>query len=95
MAERLAAHRFRITMIGAASALARRAGAFPRWLATGGLWFAPLLALSGAAFPLNSSAIYATLELTLIGLLAWVIASTVAVARRPPRATPETAAAVV
>jgi hypothetical protein len=75
--------------------LARRAGAFPRWLATGGLWFAPLLAVSGTAFPLNSSAIHATLELTLIGLLAWVIASTVAVARRTVRATPETAAAVV
>src|ERR671935_210910 len=74
--------------------IARRAAAFPRWLATGGLWFAPLLALSGTAFPLNSSAIYATLELTLIGLLAWVIASTVAVARRTVRATPETAAAV-
>jgi hypothetical protein len=27
-----------------------------------------LLALSGTAFPLNNSAIYATLELTLIGL---------------------------
>jgi hypothetical protein len=81
-------------MIGAASALARRAGAFPRWLATGGLWFAPLLALSGAAFPLNSSAIYAALELTLIGLLAWVIASTVAITRRTRRAAPERSVAV-
>lgn len=79
-------------MIGAASLLARRASSFPRWLATGGLWFAPLLALSGTAFPLNSSALYATLELTLIGLLTWVIASTVAIARRSPR--PEAAAAV-
>ncbi len=79
-------------MIGTASLLARRTAAFPRWLATGGLWFAPLLALSGTAFPLNSSAIYATLELTLIGLLTWVIASTVAIARRSPRR--EAAAAV-
>ena len=83
---------FLAVMIGAASLLARRAAAFPRWLATGGLWFAPLLALSGTAFPLNSSAIYATLELTLIGLLTWVIASTVAIARRSPRR--EAAAAV-
>ena len=83
---------FLAIMIGAASLLARRTAAFPRWLATGGLWFAPLLALSGTAFPLNSSAIYATLELTLIGLLAWVIATTVAIARRSPRR--EAAAAV-
>jgi len=80
-------------MIGAASLLARRAGAFPRWLATSGLWFAPLLALSGTAFPLNSSAIYATLELTLIGLLTWVIASTVTIARRSPRREAATAVA--
>ena len=30
-------------MIGSASLLARRSGQFPRWLATGGLVFAPLL----------------------------------------------------
>lgn len=77
-------------MIGTASLLARRTNAFPRWLATGGLWFAPLLALSGTAFPLNNSAIYATLELTLIGLLTWVITSTVVVARRSRRETAET-----
>jgi len=81
---------FLAAMIGAASLLARRTAAFPRWLATGGLWFAPLLALSGTAFPLNNSAIYATLELTLIGLLTWVIASTVAIARRSRRDTAET-----
>ena len=69
-------------MIGAASLLARRTRAFPRWLATAGLWFAPLLALSGLAFPLNSSALYASLELTLIGLLTWVVASTVVISRR-------------
>jgi len=77
-------------MIGAASLLARRSGAFPRWLATSGLWFAPLLAFRGTAFPLNSSAIYATLELTLLGLLTWVIASTVTIARRSRRETAET-----
>ena len=68
---------FLAIMIGSASLLARRSGAFPRWLATSGLVFAPLLALSGLAFPLNSDALYATLELTLLGLLAWVISITV------------------
>ena len=42
---------FLAIMIGSASLLARRSGAFPRWLATSGLVFAPLLALSGLAFP--------------------------------------------
>jgi hypothetical protein len=72
-------------MIGLASLIARRANAFPRWLATGGLIFAPLLALSGLAFPLNSNAIYASLELTLLLLLAWVVAVTVVVAKRAPQ----------
>jgi hypothetical protein len=81
---------FLAVMIGVASLLARRTGAFPRWLATGGLWFTPLLALSGAAFPLNNSAVYAMLELTLIGLLTWVIASTVVIARRSRRDAAET-----
>jgi hypothetical protein len=62
---------FLAAMIDVASLLARCSGAFPRWLATGGLVFAPLLALSGLAFPLNSSALSATLELTLLGLLPW------------------------
>jgi hypothetical protein len=68
-------------MIGAASAVALRAGAFPRWFPLGGLVFAPLLALSGLAFPLNSDALYASLELTLLLLLTWVIAETAVVAR--------------
>ena len=74
---------FLAVMIGSASLLARRSGAFPRWLATSGLVFAPLLALSGLAFPLNSDALYATLELTLLGLLAWVISITVVIAETP------------
>jgi hypothetical protein len=61
---------------------ARRSGAFPRWLATSGLVFAPLLAISGLAFPLNSDALYASLELTLVLLLSWVIAITVVISRR-------------
>ena len=55
------------------------------WLANGGLIFAPLLAISGLAFPLNSHALYASLELTLLLLLSWVVAVTVVIARRTPR----------
>lgn len=44
--------------------------------------FAPLLALSGLVFPLNSNALCASLELTLLLLLTWVIAVTVVIARR-------------
>jgi hypothetical protein len=87
---------FLAVMIGAASVLARRASTFPRWLATGGLWFAPLLALSGLAFPLASSVLYASLELTLVGLLTWVVASAVVIARRSRRdATPAATFATV
>jgi hypothetical protein len=86
---------FLAIMIGAASLLARRSGAFPRWLATAGLVFAPLLAISGLAFPLESNALYASLELTLIGLLSWVLAVTVVVARRAPRAETATPATVM
>jgi hypothetical protein len=77
---------FLAIMIGAASILARRGGAFPRWLATSGVVFAPILALSGLAFPLNNDALYASLELTLLLLLAWVISVAVVVARRALRA---------
>jgi hypothetical protein len=71
-------------MIGAGSILARRANAFPRWLAIAGLIFAPLLAISGLAFPLESDALFASLAVTLIGLLLWVVAVTVVVALRIP-----------
>lgn len=73
-------------MIGAASMLARRSGVFPRWLATSGLIFAPILAVSGLAFPLNSDVLYASLEVTLLGLLLWVVGVTVVIGRRAPRA---------
>lgn len=85
---------FLAVMIGAASLLARRTGAFPRWLATGGIAFAPLLAVSGLAFPLNNSALYASLELTLLGLLTWVIASTIVLTRQSHRGAPTPAAAI-
>lgn len=69
-------------MIAAVSTLARRSKAFPGWLTSSGIWFAPMLALSGAAFPLHSGLLYATLELTLVGLLTWVIAASVTIVRR-------------
>jgi hypothetical protein len=84
---------FLAVMIGAASVIARRAEAFPHWLAVGGIVFAPLLALSGLAFPFDSDVLYATLELTLLLLLTWVVAVTVVTARRLP-ASPEGAPAL-
>jgi hypothetical protein len=69
-------------MIAAASILARRTSAFPRWLAIAGVTFAPLLAISGLAFPLNSDALYASLAVTLIGLLAWAASAAATIARR-------------
>jgi hypothetical protein len=69
-------------MIATASVAARRTNAFPRWLATGGLVFSPLLLVSGLAFPFRSTALYALLELTLLLLLIWVLSVTVVVARR-------------
>jgi hypothetical protein len=84
---------FLATMIGTASLIAKRASAFPRWLAIGGIVFAPVFALSGLAFPLDSDALYASLELTLLLLLTWVVAVTVVIARRAP-AAPEAAPAL-
>jgi hypothetical protein len=55
--------------------------------------FAPILAISGLAFPLHSSQLYAVLYLTLPLLLAWVAALTVVTARRPARAQAGAAAA--
>jgi Domain of unknown function (DUF4386) len=80
-------------VIAAASELARRSGAFPGWLAIAGLVSAPLLLISGLAFPLNSDALYASLAVTLIALLLWVIAVTVVIARRtsPAAAAPRPA----
>jgi hypothetical protein len=72
--------------IASASILGRRTSLFPNWFAIAGLVFAPLLAISGFAFPFNSDALYASLTVTLIGLLAWVLVVTVIIARRTRRA---------
>ena len=45
---------------------------------------APLLAVSGFAFPFNSDALLALLELTLLLLLIWVGIFSAQVARRSP-----------
>jgi hypothetical protein len=79
-------------MIATASVAARRTTAFPRWLATGGLAFSPLLLVSGLAFPFGSTALYALLELTLLLLLLWVLSVTVVIARRARRGTTMVAA---
>jgi hypothetical protein len=71
-------------MIGISSLLARRSEQLPGWLTLGGLIFAPVLAISGLAFPLNSDALYALLEVTLLLLLTWAIATAVVVSRRVP-----------
>jgi hypothetical protein len=81
-------------LIAAASVLARRSDAFPHWLAVAGMVFAPLLAISGLAFPLDSDALYASLTVTLIGLLAWVVAVTVVMARGTANASAAPGAAV-
>jgi hypothetical protein len=44
-----------------------RTGAFPRWLATYGLLFAPILAISRFAFPLDSDVLYTSLALSFSG----------------------------
>ena len=69
-------------MITTVSIAARRTGVLPRWFAVYGFVSAPLLAISGFAFPFNSDALLALLELTLLLLLVWVAIFTAQVARR-------------
>jgi hypothetical protein len=82
-------------MIGGASVLALRNAPFPRWFPTSGIVFAPILAISGLAFPFNSDAPYALLEVTLVALLLWVAEVTVIVARRAPHGEPRREAAML
>ena len=64
------------------STAARRAMTLPRWLTTIGIAFAPVLALSGLAFPLNSDALYAALYITLPLLLLWTPTISIKLSRR-------------
>jgi len=75
---------FLAAMIAAVSVAARRTGVLPRWFAIYGFVSAPLLAVSGFAFPLGSDALLALLELTLLLLLVWVGIFAAQVARRTP-----------
>ena len=70
-------------MIAATGLAARRSG-LPAWLARASLIFAPVLAVSGLAFPLGSTGLYALLYLTLPLLLIWVAAFTIVIARHVP-----------
>jgi hypothetical protein len=76
---------FLAAMIGAVSVAARRTRVLPNWFAIYGFTTAPLLAISGFAFPLDNDALLASLELTLLLLLIWVGVFSVQVARRSPR----------
>ena len=65
-----------------ASVAARSSQALPRWLTTAGIAFAPVLALSGLAFPLNSNGLYGALYITLPLLLLWAATISVKLDRR-------------
>ena len=72
-------------MITALALAARRQRGLPAWFTSASVAFAPVLAVSGLAFPANSNQPYALLYLTLPLLLAWAAALTVITARRPAR----------
>ena len=82
---------FLAAMIASVSVAVRRTAVLPTWFATYGLVAAPLLAISGFAFPFNSGALLALLDLTLLLLLVWVGIFASLVARRSSTAAaPET-----
>ena len=83
--ERMATAAFIAGLAAAAVSLAvRRGSILPAWCARYGLVAAPLLAISGFAFPFNNGALLALLELTLLLLLVWVGVFGGLVARRSP-----------
>jgi len=71
-------------MILAVSIGARRSDALPRWFIVYGFVTAPLLVISGFAFPFNNDALLALLELTLLLLLVWAGVFVTQVAQRTP-----------
>jgi hypothetical protein len=68
-------------MIAATGVVAHRRG-LPARLTWASLIFAPVLVVSGLAFPLGRTGLYALLYLTLPLLLIWVAAFTIVIARR-------------
>ena len=75
---------FLAAMIVAVSLAVRNGSILPAWFARYGLVAAPLLAISGFAFPFNYGELLALLELTLLLLLVWVGVFGGLVARRSP-----------
>jgi hypothetical protein len=84
---------FLAVMIAAVSLAARDSDTLPGWFVKQGLITAPLLAISGFAFPFDSGVLLALLELTLVLLLIWVAVFAALVARSSAGETaPETSA---
>jgi hypothetical protein len=60
----------------------------PRWLQILGYVLLPVLVIGGAAFVVSSDALNAVLTASLLLLLLWVAAVTIAVTRRSPESSP-------
>ena len=60
----------------------------PRWLQILGYVLLPVLVIGGAAFVVNSDALNAALTASLLLLLLWVAAVTIAATRRSPNTAP-------
>ena len=69
-------------VIAIVSVRAQQSIRLPRWLSNTGLIFAPILAISGLAFPLNSDALYGLLYLTLPALLLWTGFTSITLSRQ-------------
>lgn len=57
----------------------------PTWAGWGGIVVSMMLLLGSWSFPFNSSLLAIALDLSLLGLLAWVAVVAVLIPRRPPR----------
>lgn len=74
--------------IASATRLAAEAGALARWLRWLGYALLPILVVGGLAFVVDSGALTALLDLSLVLLLLWVAAVSVVIGR-VPKAPPE------
>jgi hypothetical protein len=77
--------------VAAATHLAARTHALPRWLRGLGYALAPILIIGGAAFVITSDALSAVLAVSLLLLLLWVAAVSVATTRAATAPRPHTA----
>jgi hypothetical protein len=78
-------------LIAAVSLGAQHAAQLPRWLTKFGLTFAPVLAISGLAFPLGNDALYGLLYLTLPALLLWTATASIKLSRQSMKSRVATA----